>query len=103
MNPSDGRNLDQFLERYRRLGRYRIAPSELREAQKAGGVVRADYPGISIEKRLLKIVPAWKIGPDDFLRMSLPGVVNPVVPIGEKDPPFHRSATGSPVGSDSDG
>ena len=97
MNPTDGRNLGQFLERYRRLGRYRIAPMELPERQKAGGVVQADLPGISIEKRLLKIVPAWKIGPDDFLRMSLPGVVNPVVPTGEKDPPFHRQSKGGPV------
>ena len=28
MNPGDGRNLGQFLERYRRLGRYSIAPME---------------------------------------------------------------------------
>ena len=97
MNPPNGRNLGQFLERYQRLGRYRIAPVEMLEDQKAGGVVQANHPGISIEKRLLKIVPAWKIGPDDFLRMTLPGVVNPVVPRGEKDPPFHRQSKGGPV------
>ena len=94
MNPGDGRNLGQFLERYRRLGRYRIAPTE---HQAAGGVVRTTHPGISIEKRLLKIVPAWKIGPDDFLRMALPGVAHPVVPNGVDDPPFHRTPTGGPV------
>ena len=97
MTPRDGRNLGQFLERYRRLGRYRIAPME---HQAAGGVVLATHPGISIEKRLLKIVPAWKIGPDDFLRMALLGVANPVVPSGEEDPPFHRPSTGRPVGFD---
>ena len=97
MNPADGRNLGQFVERYRRLGRYRIAPMEMPDHQKAGGAVQADHPGISIEKRLLKIVPAWKIGPDDFLRSVLPGVVNPVVPSGEKDPPFHRQSKGGPV------
>jgi len=100
MNPSDGRNLGQFLERYRRLGRYRIAPME---HQAAGGVLQTWRPGISIEKRLLKIVPAWKIGPNDFLRMALPGVTNPVVPSGEEDPPFHRPATGGPVEFDADG
>ena len=94
MNPRDGRNLGQFLERYRRLGRYRIAPME---HQAAGNVARTTRPGISIEKRLLKVVPAWKIGPDDFLRMALPGVANPVVPSGEEDPPFHRPSTGGPV------
>ena len=100
MNPGDGRNLGQFLERYRRLGCYRIAPME---HQAAGGVVRATLPRISIEKRLLKIVPAWKIGPDDFLRMALSGVVNPVVPSGEEDPPFHRPSTGGPVVFDDGG
>ena len=100
MNPGDGRNLGQFLERYRRLGCYRIAPME---HQAAGGVVRATLPRISIEKRLLKIVPAWKIGPDDFLRMALRGVANPVVPSGEEDPPFHRPSTGGPIVFDDGG
>lgn len=58
---------------------------------------------ISIEKRLLKIVPAWKISPDDFLRMALLGVTNPVVPNGEEDPPFHRPSTSRPVGFDDGG
>ena len=91
----------QFLERYRQLGRYRIAPME---HEAAGGVVRTTmHPGISIEKRLLKIVPAWQIGPDDFLRVALLGVTNPVVPSGEEDSPFHRPATGGPVGFDDGG
>ncbi len=101
MNPRDGRNLGQFLERYRRLERYRIAPMEHRPA--AGVVRTAMHPGISIEKRLLKIAPAWKIGPDDFLRAAPPGVTNPVIPSGEEDPPFHRPSTGGPGGFDDDG
>ena len=100
MSPGDGRSLGQFLERYRRLGRYRIAPME---HQAAGVVFRTSLPGIRIEKRLLKIVPAWKIGPDDFLRMALPGVANPVVPSAEADPPFHRPSTGGPVRFDDGG
>ena len=100
MNPRDGYNLGQFLERYRRLGRYRIAPME---NQAAGGVVRTTRQGIGIEKRRLKIVPAWKIGPDDFLRTVLWGVANPVVPSGEEDPPFHRPSTGGPVRFDDGG
>ena len=100
MNPGDGRNLGQFLERYRRLGRYRIAPMEY---QAARVVFRSTLPESRIEKRLLKIVPAWKIGPDDFLRMALPGVARPVVPNGEDDPPFYRTSTGGPVGFDHGG
>lgn len=64
---------------------------------------RTTLPGTRIEKRLLKIVPAWKIGPEDFLRMALPGVVNPVVPSGEEDPPFHRLSAGGPVRFDGGG
>ena len=100
MNPRDSHNLGQFLERYQRLGRYRIAPMD---RQAAGRVVQATHPGISIEKRLLKIVPAWTLGPDDFLRIALPGITNPVVPSGEEDPPFHRPSTGRPVVFDDDG
>ena len=102
MSPPDGRNLGRFLDRYRRFGRYRIAPMEVPENQQAGGVMQADIPVLSIAKHLLKIVPAWKIGPDDFLRMSLPGVVDPVVPSGEKDPPFYRPSKGGPVVLDED-
>ena len=90
MAPPNGRNLGQFLERYRRLGRYRIAPVEHRAK---GGTFRLAQPEISIEKRLLKIVPAWTIGPDDVLRIALRGEDNPVVPSGEKDPPFRRPST----------
>ena len=101
MCPRDGRNLQQFLERYRRLERYRIAPMEYQAA--SGVAVPATRQEIRIEKRLLKIVPAWKIGPDDFLRTALMGVTNPVVPSGEEDPPFHRPLAGGPPGFDDAG
>ena len=74
-----------------------------RQAQAAGSVVQTTHPGISIEKRLLKVVPAWTIGPDDFLRIALPGMTNPGVPNGEEDPRFHRPSTGGPVGFDDGG
>ena len=100
MTPRDSHNLEQFLKRYQRLGRYRIAPMD---RQAAGRVVQITHPGISIEKRLLKIVPAWTLGPDDFLRIALPGITDPVVPSGEEDPRFHRPSTGGPIGSDNGG
>ena len=87
MIPKNGRNLEQFLRRYRRLGRYRIA---LMEHQATACTFKTAPSSISIEKRLVKVVPAWTIGPDDFLRAALKDIVNPVVPSGEKDPPFHK-------------
>lgn len=94
MSPRDGHNLGQFLERYQRLGRYRIAPMDRRVADH---IVQTKHPGISIEKRLLKIVLAWTLAPDDFLRIALLGITNPVVPSDEEDPPFHRPSTGRRV------
>ena len=87
MTPADHRNLSQFLERYKRLGRYRIAALEHRPV---GGVMQIPPPGLCMEKRSLKVVPAWKIGPDDFMRVALTDEDNPVIPPGEEDPPFHR-------------
>lgn len=96
MSPLDDRNLSQFLSRYSRLGRYHIAPMEHRkEFERMRGKTQAwPAPAIRIEKQLMKIVPAWKVGPDDFLRLGLKGVEQPVVPAGETDPPFYRPATG---------
>ena len=96
MNPLDDRNLSQFLARYSRFGRYRIAPMEhRREFESMPSKTQAwGPPRIRIEKKLMKIVPAWKIGPDDFLRPGLEGVEQPVVPTGETDPPFFRPSTG---------
>ena len=91
MSPPNGHYLHQFVERYRRLGRYRIAPMEYRATI---GAFMMDRSRISIEKRLLKIVPAWTIGPDDVLCAALKGVSDPVVPSGEKNPPFHKQSTG---------
>lgn len=89
MRPPNGHNLDQFLDRYHRLGRYRIAPVGHRAT---GGTYRITPEGISIEKRSLEIVPAWRIGPNDLLRIALKGVSNPVVPSGQSDVPFFRTA-----------
>lgn len=87
MNPENGRNLEQFLRRYSQLGRYRIAPME---HQTTAGLFETGPSSINIEKRLVKVVPAWTIGPDDFLRAALKDIVNPVVPSGEEDPPFYK-------------
>lgn len=90
MSPTNGRNLDQFLARYRQLGRYRIAPFE---HQPTAEPLVISSPAIRIEKRHLKIVSAWEVGPDDFLRAGLRGVIDPVVPKEVTDPPFHRPAS----------
>ena len=87
MTPADHGNLSQFLERYQRLGRYRIAAVEHR---RGSSVMQIPPPGLCMEKRSLKVVPAWKIGPDDFMRVALTDEDNPVIPPGEEDPPFHR-------------
>ena len=90
MTPNDDFNLRQFLKSYQRMGRYRIAALEHRPARSHVQISRQE---MYIEKRLLKIVPAWKIGPNDFLRVALTDTADPVIPPNEKDPPFHRTPT----------
>ena len=69
VQPESDHNLRQFVERYRRLGRYRIAPVEHLAVP---GVFRLGTPpDIVIEKRRLRIVPASSIGPNDILRVAL--------------------------------
>ena len=91
MNPRDSHNLGQFLKRYQRLGRYRIAPMERRAADH---IVQTTHPGISIEKRVLKIVPAWTIGPRRFPARCIAGDIEPRRP---------ERRGGSPVPSPVDG
>ena len=74
MTPQNGTNLSQFIERYRRLGRYRIGPIDHRPM--AGSIAP---PEVIIEKRRLNIVSASSIGPDDILQAALQDEDDPVV------------------------
>ena len=67
MTPQDGTNLSQFIERYRRIGRYRIGPIEHRAM---AGLIYS-RPSVLIEKRRLNIVHASSVNPDSVLGAAL--------------------------------
>ncbi|WP_133510074.1 hypothetical protein [Candidatus Thiosymbion oneisti] len=83
MASADDTNLSRFLELYRKSGRYRLLP----------GLMGSGYPvpiggNLSIEKRRLRIVPAWKIGLDDPVCGALQGIDEPYIPEGETAAPI---------------
>ena len=81
MNPENSNNLDQFIRLYKESGRYRLAPGN--------SVHRSSYSyNLTIEKRQLRIVPAWKIGLNDPACVAIKDNDNPVIPPDVTDPPF---------------
>lgn len=84
MTPANDANLSRFLELYRKSGRYRLSPGLMGP----GYPVPIDEGILSIEKRYLRIVPAWKIGLDDPACGALQGIDEPFIPNGETAAPI---------------
>lgn len=83
ITPMDNANLDRFLYSYKKTGCYRLAPGLLVPNQP-----RLCAGDLSIDKRQLRIVPAWQIGPNDPARVALGGINDPVIPLDVSDPPI---------------
>lgn len=84
MEPADSTNLDRFFYIYKKFGRYRLAPGLLAAIQSLPPYTRE----FSIEKRRLRIVPAWQVGPNDPACMAMKGIDDPIIPPVISDPPF---------------
>lgn len=87
MTPSDGTNLDRFIGLFEKAGYYRLSLGQMVDRQ------MTPYNGseFSIEKRQLRIVPAWQIGPNDPASGAIGGITNPLIPPEESDPPIIRT------------
>lgn len=84
MTPADSANLDRFLDYYDQVGCYHLAPGSWEPTQPMPTYERE----LSLEKRNLRIVPAWEIGPNDPASAALRGIDDPVIPPGVSDPPI---------------
>jgi hypothetical protein len=84
MEPKDSTNLDRFLHLYNQFGRYHLAPGILAAIQ----TMPPNANELSIEKRQLRIVSAWQVGPNDLACMAMKGIDDPVIPPEISDPPF---------------
>lgn len=89
MTPSNSINLDNFINLFKKAGCYRLSLAKM------VGYQMVPYGGseFSIEKRQLRIVPAWQIGPNDPASCALGGIDNPIIPPEVSDPPFIKVLT----------
>lgn len=87
MTPSDSTNLDNFIGLFEKIGYYRLTLGQMVDRQ----MTPYDGSEFSIEKRKLRIIPAWQIGPNDPASSSLGGIENPIIPPEISDPPFIRA------------
>lgn len=83
MDPSNSKNLDAFLERWRQTGRYLLLPAHLSSEAKPPQL----YFSHTIEKHELHFRPAWEISRNDpDICAMIPGD-KPVIPKGVDNAP----------------
>jgi hypothetical protein len=87
MTPVDSTNIDRFLFFYRRAGRYRLTYNLFAPTQPISPYAN----NIFLEKRRLRIVPAWQIGPNDPASVALKGINDPLIPPDVTDPPVLKA------------
>lgn len=83
MNPTDSKNLDAFLARFERLGRYMLVPAVL-----SNELQQQDFQfDLWIGKQSLRLVPAWQLGKNDPDGVALHPDDHPIIPEGVQDAP----------------
>jgi hypothetical protein len=83
MEPSTSRNLTAFVNRFERIGTYRLMPAQL--DLRTGKC--EPYPDLAIQKRKIRISPAWEIGEHDPDGVGISPHDKPIIPDGVQDPP----------------
>jgi hypothetical protein len=83
MEPSTSRNLTTFVNRFERIGTYRLMPAQidLRTGK------HDPYPDLAIQKRQIRISPAWKIEEHDPDGVGILPHDKPIIPDGVPDAP----------------
>ena len=83
MNPKSGENLDRFLEAYRSLGAFNLAPAFIKEGE--------NFPqpigDVRILKNHLTVREAWEIGVNDIDSVGILPNDRPIIPPGTDTPP----------------
>ena len=83
MQPADSRNLDAFLEEYRRFHKYVILPAVFVDTSTPPRL----FWELRIEKKELTVRPAWQIGENDPDVVAIGEENQPIIPDDVKDPP----------------
>lgn len=86
MEPSTSENLTTFVNRFERVGTYQLMPAhiDLRTGK------HETYPDLAIQKRQIRISPAWKIEEHDPDGVGIFPHDKPIIPDGVPDPPVLR-------------
>lgn len=87
MTPSTTANLDAFLAAFAHFGSYRFGVAEIKGTEFS---LPPDREKLMIRKNVLRVVPAWKVGPTDPASMALGGITDPVVPPDATNVPFRQ-------------
>jgi len=86
MEPSTLNNLTTFVNRFERIGTYRLMPADINLKTGEHKVHRE----LAIQKRQIRICPAWQIGEHDPDGVGVLPKDKPIVPDGLVDPPVLR-------------
>lgn len=83
MDPPDSKNLNAFLVRFERIGRYMLVPAVF-----SNEFQQQDFQfDLWIGKRSLRVVPAWQLGKNDPDGVALRPDDDPIIPDGVQDAP----------------
>jgi hypothetical protein len=83
MDPSDSKNLDMFLRRFERIGRYFLMPAHAPASETQPKLLTDLWIG----KGTLRVIPAWKIGRNDPDGAALRPGDDPVIPADVQNAP----------------
>jgi hypothetical protein len=87
MTPTDSSNLDNFLRQFERTQRYILMPAHFTEAS----VPPKFFLDLGIEKRQIRVCPAWQLGENDFDICAISPDDDPIIPKDIKEPPVLRA------------
>lgn len=86
MDPPDSKNLDGFLGRFKRVGRYFLLPASWPQDTEQPEV----FFDLAIGKRELRVCPAWQLSENDPDAIAIEPDDDPIVPDDVKDAPVLR-------------
>ncbi len=87
MEPLDKKNLDCFLDDYKKVGRYILSYATIKNGQVVNPAL---INRKTIMKSHIRVIDAWEIGSNDFERMAIHDDDDPYIPEGVENPPINQ-------------
>jgi tetratricopeptide (TPR) repeat protein len=87
LEPSDTKNLDRFLKRYSRVGKYILLPAHVVDET----TMPTPFWDLMIGKQELRVCPAWQLGEHDPDVCAIQEGDDPIIPEGVKDAPVLKA------------